>query len=73
MKIYQILAILSGLSGATALAVGAVSCTMASSGGDDAPGFLAAVKQCSTITIPKGVSLNISTKMDMVSLKPITF
>jgi galacturan 1,4-alpha-galacturonidase len=43
------------------------SCTMAASGKDDAPAFLSAMQACSTVTVPKGVTLNISSKMDMVS------
>lgn len=43
------------------------SCTLkaAGAGKDDAPGFLAAVKHCSTTVIPVGTTLNISTKMDL--------
>jgi len=46
----------------------AASCTMAASGGDDGPAFLSAVQQCSTVTIPSGVTLNISTRLAMTGL-----
>ncbi|KAH8115175.1 hypothetical protein DFH11DRAFT_88698 [Phellopilus nigrolimitatus] len=42
-------------------------CTLEASGGDDAPSFVSAVldPSCSTVEIPAGATLNISTKMDM--------
>ena len=41
-------------------------CTISASGGDDAPNFVAAVKQCNTVLIPEKTTLTISTRMDMV-------
>ncbi|KAF7798867.1 hypothetical protein EIP86_010095 [Pleurotus ostreatoroseus] len=47
------------------------TCTLHASGSDDAPAFLAAAKNasCSTVSIPKGTTLNIETKMDMTELQ----
>ena len=43
------------------------TCTLRASGGDDAPAFVSAVlnSTCSTVKIPKGTTLNISSPMDM--------
>ncbi|EIN06930.1 hypothetical protein PUNSTDRAFT_105379 [Punctularia strigosozonata HHB-11173 SS5] len=48
----------------------ASSCTLAAagSGKDDAPAFLAAVKSCDTTIVPKGVTLNISSPLDMTGI-----
>jgi hypothetical protein len=46
----------------------ATSCTLAASGGDDAPSFVKAVQSCSTVTIPASTTLNISSKMDMTGV-----
>ncbi|KAF5354908.1 hypothetical protein D9756_005522 [Leucocoprinus leucothites] len=56
----------------TLVAVGTVTaqsrCTLAASGGDDAPALLRAVRSCTTTTIPKGTTLNIGTRMNMTGL-----
>ena len=44
-------------------------CILTTSGGDDAPQFLKAVKACSTVTIPKSTTLNIATRLDMTGLR----
>ena len=44
-------------------------CTLTSSGGDDAPQFLNAVKACSTVTIPASTALNIQTRLNMTGLR----
>ncbi|KAF8161358.1 glycoside hydrolase family 28 protein [Crassisporium funariophilum] len=46
-----------------------VSCILAASGGDDSPQFLAAVKACPTVTIPKATTLNIATRLNMTGLR----
>jgi len=44
------------------------SCTLTSSGGDDAPALLQAVQSCATTQIPKDVTLNVATRMNMTGL-----
>jgi hypothetical protein len=48
----------------------AQSCTIKATGGDDGPAFQALVHNasCSTITVPKGTTLSIHTKMNMTGL-----
>jgi hypothetical protein len=63
-----LVAIISGSTATHALAsTRATDCTLAAAGAgkDDAPAFVAAVKACSTVTIPTGVALNISSKIDL--------
>lgn len=44
-------------------------CTLTASGGDDAPQFLKAAKDCLTVTIPKKTTLNIETRLNMTGLR----
>ena len=55
----------------TPAAAASSTCTLHASGSDDAPAFLAAAKNasCATVSIPKGTTLNIETKMDMTELQ----
>lgn len=70
MRQFIALLALGALASASSLEPRQASCTLAAAGAgkDDAPAFLAAVKSCSTTTIPAGTTLNISTKMDMRGL-----
>jgi galacturan 1,4-alpha-galacturonidase len=43
-------------------------CTLRASGGDDGPAFVKAVKACPITTIPKGVTLNVASKLNMTGL-----
>jgi len=43
-------------------------CTLTSFGGDDAPALLQAVQSCATTQIPKDVTLNVATRMNMTGL-----
>ncbi|KDR75606.1 hypothetical protein GALMADRAFT_68591 [Galerina marginata CBS 339.88] len=45
-----------------------VLCSLTASGKDDAPQFLAAVQACPTVTIPKGTTLNIQSRLNMTGL-----
>ena len=47
------------------------SCTMARSGGNDAPALLAAAAACSVVTIPAKTTLNITTRLDMSHLQNV--
>ncbi|KAF9261733.1 pectin lyase-like protein [Marasmius fiardii PR-910] len=48
------------------------ACTLTpSSTGDDAPQFRTAGHSCSVVTIPKGTTLNIATKLDMTGLSNV--
>ncbi|TRM68985.1 glycoside hydrolase family 28 protein [Schizophyllum amplum] len=51
-----------------ARSVAAADCTLAASGSDDAPAFLAAVAECDTVIIPSDTTLNVSTRLDMSTL-----
>jgi galacturan 1,4-alpha-galacturonidase len=50
--------------------VGRASCTLAAlgSGKDDSPQFLTAMQACSTVVIPTGTTLNISTRLNTTGL-----
>ncbi|CAK5280941.1 unnamed protein product [Mycena citricolor] len=43
-------------------------CTLAASGGDDAPQFLKAAQTCTQVVIPKATTLNIATRLNMTGL-----
>lgn len=46
-----------------------ISCTLAASGGDDAPAFLSAVQSCATTTIPEGTIISIGSPLNMSGLQ----
>ena len=48
---------------------GGMECTVFACGSDDASQFLRAVKECSTVTIPKHTTLNIETRLNMTGLR----
>ncbi|KAF9478122.1 glycoside hydrolase family 28 protein [Pholiota conissans] len=45
------------------------TCTLKASGGDDAPRFLKAVQECTTVTVPASTTLSIQTRMNMTGLR----
>lgn len=73
MAIMKISAILSTILPLLTQSSAATTCTVSplGTGKDDAPGFLAMVKSsaCSTIEIPTGKTLNISSAMDLTGLQ----
>ncbi|KAG9221252.1 hypothetical protein CCMSSC00406_0008913 [Pleurotus cornucopiae] len=46
----------------------AVPCTLQATGGDDAPQLLSAMQSCSVVTVAKGVTLSIGTRLNMTGL-----
>ncbi|KAF9501315.1 glycoside hydrolase family 28 protein [Pleurotus eryngii] len=46
----------------------ALPCTLQATGGDDAPQLLSAMQSCSVVTIPKGVTLSVGTRLNMTGL-----
>ncbi|KAJ8697043.1 hypothetical protein PTI98_006852 [Pleurotus ostreatus] len=46
----------------------AVPCTLQATGGDDAPQLLSAMQSCSVVTVPKGVTLSVGTRLNMTGL-----
>ena len=44
------------------------TCTLAASGGDDAPAFVKAVRTCDTVIVPKDTTLSIGTRMNMTGV-----
>ncbi|KAJ7904790.1 glycoside hydrolase family 28 protein [Mycena leptocephala] len=65
LTVPSLLLALSGLHAALAQ-----SCTLAAlgSGKDDSPQFLTAMQACSTVVVPAGTTLNISTRLNMTGL-----
>ncbi|KAL0563204.1 hypothetical protein V5O48_018871 [Marasmius crinis-equi] len=47
------------------------ACTLTASTGDDSPKFTQVGKTCSVVTIPKGTTLNLATKLDMTGLSGV--
>lgn len=44
------------------------TCTLAASGGDDAPAFVKAVRTCDTVIVPKDTTISIGTRVNMTGV-----